>query len=102
MSNLSPPRIVLALNCPLLDAEFPSECCEHVLLPLIKEAASGYIRAEYSQAIRIYRKSILIQRDTIEPPKETDPPGNLPVKHESCGKIQNNKNELIQDVKVSW
>ena len=30
---------------------FPSVCCEYVLLPLVvKEAASAYMTAEYSQA----------------------------------------------------
>ena len=86
------------------DLGFPSVCCDRILLPLChKESALSVWQARIEQGRnskqRWKRKESGVRLHVFA--EEDRYLGTLLVNHKSCGKIQNTRNGLISDVRVS-
>ena len=78
---------------------FPSVCCDYVLLPLVsKETAWAHDsvkRASQAFQVEIEEKKKAESERRHIAAEEDRRPRTLPVNHEPCDKIQNNRNGLI-------
>ena len=77
------------------NVEFPSVCCEYVLLPMVsKEAALAYGKAEYSQAGNLNREIEQTESKRCHVATKGERCWNLTGKPQPHGDTQINRNGL--------